>query len=267
MYQHTRRSFLADVGKGMLVASLGSSLAPEFGASSVFADGDEPRLTFGRLEPMVALLQETPVDRLLPILVDRLRQGTSLTELVSAASLANARTFGGEHYEGFHTFMALAPAYRMASELPRERQALPVLKVLYRNSVYIGRVGGRSNEKLRPIDAPQPNNVGESQRQFRQAIWRHEVQNAEQAFAALSHRSADNTLNDVLQFNIEDHPGVHEVVLAWRAWEMLDIVGREHAHTFLRQSVRQCSGTTRRPNEPDDPQPSRVMALLERHNL
>ena len=39
--------------------------------------------------------------------------------------LANARTFGGEDYVGFHTEMALGPAYRMALETSGPRRALP----------------------------------------------------------------------------------------------------------------------------------------------
>ena len=56
------------------------------------------------------LMQETPVDRLLPALVGRLGAGAELRQLAAAAALANARTFGGEDYVGFHTMMALAPA-------------------------------------------------------------------------------------------------------------------------------------------------------------
>ena len=39
--------------------------------------------------------------------------------------------------------MALAPAYHMARELPEDRRALPVLKVLYRNTNRIQEHGGR----------------------------------------------------------------------------------------------------------------------------
>ena len=75
-------------------------------------------------------MQETPVRKLVPVLIEKLRAGTGLKDLVAAATLANARTFGGEDYVGFHTLMALAPAYHMAHELPEDLQALPVLKVL-----------------------------------------------------------------------------------------------------------------------------------------
>ncbi|MFO0922727.1 MAG: hypothetical protein U0905_09600 [Pirellulales bacterium] len=36
------------------------------------------------------------------------KTGTILKTLVAAGALANARTFGGQDYIGFHTFMALA---------------------------------------------------------------------------------------------------------------------------------------------------------------
>src|SRR6187401_2838978 len=103
----TRRQFLADVGRGALVASVGVSLARELGFARVFADETSDVLSFGALDPLVALMQETSADRLQPVLVERLRAGTDLRTLVTAAALANARTFGGEDYIGFHTMMAL----------------------------------------------------------------------------------------------------------------------------------------------------------------
>src|SRR5437762_1539746 len=110
-----RREFLADVGKGMLVASVGPALVADLGlAPAVAADGPAERLSFGDREPLVALMQETPPDKLLPALVAKLQAGTHLRELVAAAALANARTFGGHNYDGYHAFMALTPSYHMA---------------------------------------------------------------------------------------------------------------------------------------------------------
>src|SRR5260221_11591665 len=126
MNRNSRREFLTEVGQGMLLASVGSALALDLGfCPTVQEEEASGRLTFGKLEPLVALMQETPAAKLQPMLVDRLRDGMELNQLVAAAALANARTFGGEDYIGFHTMMALHPAYQMAKELPRERQPLP----------------------------------------------------------------------------------------------------------------------------------------------
>src|SRR5919198_1425432 len=99
---HSRRDFLADVGKGMIATGLGAGLAAELALCPPLA-ADEPKaLAFGDLEPLVALLQETPKDKLLPVIVDKLSAGCDLKRLTAAAALANARTFGGENYFGFH---------------------------------------------------------------------------------------------------------------------------------------------------------------------
>lgn len=239
MIQRSRREFLADVGRGMLIAGVGYTTALDLGLSRALADDGQESLSFGPLEPLVSLMQETPVDRILPVLVDRIRQGTGLGDLVSAAALANARTFGGEDYVGFHTLMALSPAYLMASQLPAERQPLPVLKVLYRNTNRLQEQGGRSNEVLRPVQPgslPAGASGGEL---LREAVHRKDAHAAEQTLAALAARSPDEAFNELL-LTVQESTEVHRIVLAHRAWDMLDIVGREQAETMLRQSVRYC---------------------------
>src|SRR5262245_12692892 len=104
MERNNRREFLGDVGRGMLVAGLGTTLASELGLARVSA-ADAESLSFGKLEPLVALMQDTEPGKLTALLVDRLKSGTSLQTLTAAGALANARTFGGEDYIGFHTFM------------------------------------------------------------------------------------------------------------------------------------------------------------------
>jgi len=87
MHRNSRREFLAEVGQGMLLASVGSALALDLGLSpGVHAEEAPTRLTFGKLEPLVALMQETPAAKLQPLLVDRLRGGLELNELVAAAA-------------------------------------------------------------------------------------------------------------------------------------------------------------------------------------
>jgi hypothetical protein len=239
MGNSNRREFLADVGRGMLVASLGSVVAADLEVAPAWAgEGAEP-LTFGKMEPLVELMQETPVDKLLPKLVEKMRAGTDLRTLTAAGALANARTFGGHDYTGYHALMALAPAYQMAAELPEEQRPLPVLKVLYRNTNRIQEEGGRSHEALHPVkpaDLPKERDGGEL---LREATRRRDQQGAEETFAALARGPIGEAFNH-LQFAVEDEVDVHRVVLAWRSWVLRDFTGSEYAHTLLRQSVRYC---------------------------
>ena len=84
MMNRNRRAFLADVGKGMLIASVGPTVAAELGLAPALACEGPQRLSFGKMEPLVATMQETPIDKLLPILVARLNDGVSVGSLVAA---------------------------------------------------------------------------------------------------------------------------------------------------------------------------------------
>ncbi|MGC1276071.1 MAG: hypothetical protein WBC44_20400, partial [Planctomycetaceae bacterium] len=261
----TRRGFLADVGRGMFVASLGPALAADLGLASAAEGEPEPgRLTFGDLEPLVSVLQETPADRLLPELVNRLSTGTDLRQLTAAAALANARAFGGEHYRGYHAFMAIAPAFQMARDCPAPRRALPVLKVLHRNTEFIQSTGG--GDVLHPIEAADLADSPAAGTLLREASAAGNVEQAEHVFAAMAEQSPEEMFNDVLEFNVEDHASVHEVVLVWRAWSLLDLTGREHAHTLLRQSIRQCIDRSAGDYVPD-PRRALMVRLLDEHGL
>src|SRR6266516_2301792 len=261
----TRREFLVEVGRGMLVATVGYELASELGLASTL--GDETALSFGPLDRLVCLMQETPVNRLLPTLVEQLRSGTDLRRLTAAAALANARTFGGEDYVGFHTMMALAPALHMAHELPADLQPLPVLKVLYRNTSRIQERGGRKEEALHPIKPATLSEGRAGGEVLREAVRSGKVDAAEQTLAALGQHSADEAFNGLL-FAVQDNTEVHRVVLPYRAWDLLGLIGKEQAHTLLRQSVRYCVKAESWPRNSTEHEPRNLLPkVLEEHKL
>ncbi len=267
--QHTRRRFLGNVGRGMLVASVGFGTAFDMELTPAWADDDGgERLAFGGLEPLVGLMQETPIRKLVPVLVEKLRAGTELKQLVAAAALANARTFGGEDYVGFHTLMALAPAYHMAQELLDDRRALPVIKVLYRNTNRIQEHGGRASEVLHTVQPGLLSAGHEPGEALRDAVRRKDMNEAERTFAAIVADSPDEAFNSLL-VAVEDNTEVHRVVLPYRAWELLDVVGKEQAHTMLRQSVRYCVKSERdwtHNAEIDEPR-TLLPRLFDQHHL
>ena len=91
---------------------------------------------------------------------------------------------------------------------------------------------------------------------------------AERTFAALAGGSLDEAYND-LQYLVQDDTNVHRVVLAWRAWALLDLTGKEHAHTLLRQSVRFCvdeEGNLKK-NHSADPLRALLPKLLDQYRL
>ena len=234
-----RREFLAGIGGGMFVASIGSTLAIELGLTNARACEADALLNFGQLEPLVSLMQDTPIASIQRVLVDRLGKGVSLQELVIAGALANARSFGGQDYNGYHTFMALAPALEMSKQLPTAERALPVLKVLYRNTNRIHEHGGRKSEVLHELHVEEPVGPRPDGPALQAATRRADFNEAEGVFARIASGPANEAFNH-LQFAIQDEVDVHRTVLAWRSWKMTEIAGEAHAHTLLRQSVRYC---------------------------
>lgn len=241
--RRSRRQFLAEVGKGTLAATIGTSLASELGfAPKVHgAEGPGPEaLSFGELEPLVCFMQETPVSKLQPALATKLAEGVPVKRLLAAGALANARSFGGEDYIGFHTMMALMPALRMAERLPAGEAALPAFKVLYRNTNRIQEHGGRGAEVLHPVMVEAGVDAdGATLEKLQSLVHAKDVAGAERLFSTMVRKDsavAFDTLLEIVQENLE----VHRTVLPYRAWDLLDVVGPQHAETLLRQSLRYC---------------------------
>lgn len=248
------------VAVGREVAT-GLALAGDVGAGP----DDDGRLRFGALEPLVDLMQETAPADLLPALVRELGRGTPLDRLVAAAACANARSFGGEDYVGYHTMMALSPSLHMARALPSNLQPLPVFKVLYRNTARIQERGG--SEVLHPVAAAALPEGSRGEDVLVEAVRRQDMAAAEATFAALAAGTPDRALDQLLHA-VHDHTEVHRVVLPYRAWDLLGLIGPEHAHTLLRQSVRYCVKAAGWSHPDGDDQPRSVLPrVMEEHGL
>ena len=263
----TRREFLAQVGQGMMVASIGYEVATGLGLSPAIAAEAPNALAFGELEPLVCLMQVTAADQLLPKLADRLRSGTPLKDLVRAGALANARTFGGEDYIGFHTMMAMMPAWAMSQEQSGPEQAMPVFKVLYRNTSRIQAMGGRKDEVLHPVTPvvlPAGAVAGEA---LRDAVRNKDLKGAEAMLATLAATSPEDAFNAVL-YAVHDHDEVHRVVMPYRAWDLLSLVGKEQAHTLLRQSIHYCVDAEGRNQHSQYGEPRDLLPkIMDEHHL
>lgn len=254
----------------MLVAGLGSSLCNDLGAKTTFADEGEDELALGPHQSLVDLMQSTSPDRLQELLVEKLECGeTNLKALISAAALANAETFGGEDYVGFHTAMAMIPAYQMTQRLSVERKPLPVLKVLYRNSQQIQQYGGESKRTLRELHAAEEATVDNIGVSIRDACRAADVERAEKLFAPLGNGPLLDAFN-ALQPAMQDEINVHRFVFAFRAYSLADLLGKEHAHTILRQCVRFCVHDERNRMDhkhPESPIRALMPKLLDQYKL
>jgi hypothetical protein len=263
MSQSHRREFLQEVSGGMLAVLVGPSLAAGLGLAAEH-DRDNAAKTPAGLARLSRLIQETPTKDLLPALHTELKGGASLKELIAAGALANARAFGGQDYNGYHSFMALCPSYAMAQALPEKESALPVLKVLYRTSTHIHGARCAHEDHLDSVTPAKLDGRTPPGEQMREMTRAAKLAEAEQIFASL--RGTPEQTYDDVQLLIQDDLNVHRVVLAWRAWEVLDFIGKDHARDMLRQTVRFCSDPRQSGRTPH-PIRTVLPRLLDAHNL
>ncbi len=240
MNNRDRREFLSEVGGGMLVALVGPGLAADMGLASRAEGADATASTPDRIERLVALLQDTTPQKLMPTLAEQLSKGVVLRDLISAGALCNARAFGGHNYDGYHTFMAMAPAFAMAQELPEKERALPIIKVLHRNARTMNSGPSRKPvNRLAPVEPAQLQADQPVGKLLVEATRAKRILDADRTFEAAANASLDGAYND-LQDIVHDDVNVHRVVLAWRAWETIDFTGKDNARTLLRQSIHFC---------------------------
>jgi len=272
MTPSNRRAFLSDVGRGMLAAGLGTSLATDLGFSTTFAAEGSAAVPLGAHTRLVELMRETPAEKLQPLLAAKLLKGeTNLKDLVAAGALSNAVTFGGCDYVGFHTAMAMLPSLEMSALLPSARRPLPVLKVLYRNAQQIQNVGGASQTTLHALDAIEAaehateHDLGE---QIRDACRKVDVNLGENLLATVG----DSPLEafNALQPAMQDDLNVHRFVFAHRTYGLVGLLGKEYSYSLLRQCVRFCANHEQsriEHNRPESPIRALVPRLLDKYKL
>jgi hypothetical protein len=232
----TRREFLGGVGATVGRAALAIAFARQLGFAEEWTSRALERLKFGALDPLVDLMQSTPADELMPILVQKLRTGTSLEDLVGAGALANARAFGGTNYNGYHALMAMMPSYNMRELMPAPYAALPVLKVLHRNARFVQETGHANKDELAPLERSE----GESASvDLVQAMRNRELDKAEQCLAAAQKLSPAQAYEQI-QTVVRDEMNVHRVVLARRVYELAKLTGSDGTLALMRQPVRFC---------------------------
>ncbi len=237
-----RRAFLSDVGRGMLAAGLGATLAQDLGSSAAFAAQGPETIPTGKYAELVELMRCVPADRLQPLLATKILKGESdLPTLIGAGALANAIAFGGCDYVGFHTAMAMLPSLEMSRQLATARKPLPVLKVLYRNSQQIQNAGGCKATQLRAMALAEhiaEHAIGDDLGlKIRDACRQRDVPQGESLLA-----SASSTLDafNALQPAVQDDLNVHRFVFAYRTFGLAGLLGNEYSHSLLRQCVRFC---------------------------
>ena len=185
-------------------------------------------------------MQETPADRLLPAVVERMRAGpTSASSWRPPPWPTPARSAARTTTATTRSWRCCRPT-RCRASCPRRSGPCRSSRCSTATPTTSRTSAAASHEALHPLEAaPLPEGQAGRRGPPRGDPPAGHGRRPSGPSPRWPRGPLDEAYND-LQYLVQDNINVHRVVLAWRAWALLDLTGKEHAHTLLRQSVRFC---------------------------
>ena len=231
-HQTTRRHFLQNrrVNTGT-VLGLGpwGALLPISPARAVDATVTPDLVQFGPdIEPIVRLVEETPREKCVAVMVEQLRKGLSYRNFLAALYLANIRT---THVS--HALAELHSANELSLDLPNQERLLPLFWGAL-DSFKVQQQRG-SKPALRPIAGPLPS-VEKAEDEFHAGMKELDGERAERAVVALVRSQGVGRLAELFwHYGARDFSFIgHFPIWTVNSWRPLETVGWQHAESVLR---------------------------------
>jgi hypothetical protein len=236
-----RRSFLVRTSAAGAVAGLGD-LAFLTKLRPVSAEEARPESSVVRLrpeiEPLVALLEETPRDEVLERVAHKIRHGTSYRELVAALLLAGVKNVQPRPSVGFkfHAVLVVNSAHLASISSPDGDRWLPILWAIDNFKSSQARDEQEGNWTMQAVDESTVPPATKAVAAFRQAMDRWDESAADAAVAGLARTAgANQVFEEFFRYGARDFRSIgHKAIYVANSWRTLDTIGWQHAEPVLR---------------------------------
>jgi len=190
------------------------------------------------IEPLVRLIEESPRERVLERVADRVRGGRSYSEVLAALLLAGVRNVQPYPSVGFkfHCVLVVNSCHLASLSGPDEDRWLPIFWALDYFKSSQADEAQRSGWHLRPVNESLVPDADAAARQFADAMDRWDVEKADAATAGLV-RSAGATavFNQMAQYAARDFRSIgHKAIYLANAWRTLQVIGWQFAEPVMR---------------------------------
>jgi hypothetical protein len=237
-----RRGFLQAGLTGGIAAGLG-----DFGFLSALRpiSADDARLPTDvvqlrpEIAPIVRLIEETPRERLMEVIAERVRQGLSYQELLAGLLLAGVKNVEPRPQVGFkfHAVLVVNSAHLASLASPDEHRWLPIFWALdHYKSAEARDVEERGDWVLpavRESGVPAPH---EALPMFRSAMDNWDEGQADVAVAQLARTAGANEVYEAFfRYGARDFRSIgHKAIYVANSWRTLQCIGWQHAEPILR---------------------------------
>ena len=236
----SRRQFLTTAASSAAFASLsqlGVGKLPLVSAAEAQPDPKVVRLN-GDIEPLVRVLEDTPREKLLEEVAERIKKGTTYREIVAALLLAGVRNVQPRPSVGFkfHAVLVVNSAHLASISSPDEHRWLPIFWALdyFKSSQAADEREG--NWTMGPVDESRVPAPHLARQAFIEAMDRWDEAGADVAVAGLARSAGSNELFDLFaRYGCRDFRSIgHKAIYVANAWRTLNCVGWQHSEPVLR---------------------------------
>ncbi len=235
-HSHNRRQFLSSAASTAAGLSFLSHLPHVSRAEATLTPG-MVRFT-DDIEPLVRLIEETPRQRLLEQVAQKIQSGTTYREVLAALLYAGVRNVQPRPSVGFkfHCVLVVNSCHLASLAGPDEDRWLPIFWAIDYFKDSQADEARRSGWHLQAVNESQVPTKEKARQAFIEAMESWDVEQADVATAAIvRHLPRKDVFNLFAQYAARDFRSIgHKAIYLANGWRTLDAIGWENAEPVLR---------------------------------
>ncbi len=236
----TRRDFLSAATAGGFLGLGGTAFLSQLTpVSAEETKLDSSAVQFRpEIEQTVRLLEETPRDKLLEKVADRIRRGLTYREVLAALLLAGVRNIQPRPHVGFkfHAVLVVNSAHLASLSSPDSDRWLPIFWALDEFKRSQRRDVEEGNWTMQPVDESAVPPAHKAQAAFKEAMDNWDVDAADAAVAGLARTAGAHQIFELFAgYAARDFRSIgHKAIYVANSWRTLQCIGWQHAEPILR---------------------------------
>ncbi|MEX2186931.1 MAG: hypothetical protein WD875_09065 [Pirellulales bacterium] len=240
----SRRRFLAQATLCGAVASLGDlSFLSRLGRVSAAEATLDPKIVrlAPEIEPLVRLLEDTPRERIIEVVAERVRGGLSYRELLTALMLAGVRNVEPRPSVGFkfHAVLVVNSAHLASLASPDEHRWLPIFWAIDNFKGSQARDVQEGNWTMPPVDEAVVPKFGDAKALLTKSLDAWDEAPADAAVAAMVRGASPTEVYELLfRYGARDFRAIgHKAIFVANSYRTIQCIGWRHAEPVLRSLV------------------------------
>lgn len=242
MTNSNRRDFLCTAAGAGLFASLADwkGLLPLSSASAAEATVTPDVVQLHPdIEPLVRLIEDTPREKCVEMIVGELRRGVPYRQFLGALFLAGIRNVNPQPPGfKFHCVFVIHAAHQLSLDAPVGDRLLPLFWALDEFKKSQAEDVQQGDFRLRPVSGALPS-PEQAWSEFHAAMEAWDEPRADRAIVALVRsRGANEIIEGMWRYGARDYRNIgHKAIFVANAWRTLQTIGWRHAEPVLRSLV------------------------------